>query len=446
MKRDLIDLLCCPDCHGELTLADETPAETQGRRDIETGALRCAACNTSYPILRGVPRFVGSDQYVGSFSYEWNRWNKVQLDIANGRRESEETFAEKTGFTPVELEGKLVLDVGCGAGRFLDVASRWGANVVGVDLSFAVEASQQNVGSRPNVSVIQADVFRLPFRPGTFDAIFSIGVLHHTRDTREAFLQLPKLLKPGGDMAVWLYWYPDRLYCAASDFWRAVCRPFPTWAVYAWCWLLVTLFSWLWAKPIMSRNPGNYLRRMLPVNTHPDQQWRVLDTFDWYSPRYQDKMCSPARVIGWCREGGIRDVEILEFPTSIRGRRDATGTLPLVRWTVPDVREKRVLVFGAGAAGRQALQFLRRIAPGRVVGVVDNDAAKQGMDVEGFQVQRFDQVPRAAYDVVIIASLPGRVPIAAQLRTAGLAEEQFVAADKVEQWYHLLTNDGLLAA
>jgi SAM-dependent methyltransferase len=443
MKRDLTMLLCCPDCRDDLRLRDATP----DRPEVETGELVCTTCEAVYPIVRGIPRFVPSDAYVGSFSYEWNRWNKVQLDVANGRRESEETFAEKTGFAQADLRGKLVLDVGCGAGRFLDVASRWGATVVGVDLSFAVEASQQSVGGRPNVSVVQADVFRLPFRDETFDAIFSIGVLHHSRDTREAFLRLPPLLKNGGDLAVWLYYYPDKLYRAASDFWRAVLRPFPVSFVYAWSWLLVTLFSDLWARPIMSLLPWSLLRRALPVNVHPDREWRILDTFDWYSPRYQDKECSPPRVVGWCAEGRIRDVRVLSFQTSIRGRRDVTGALPLVRWDVPDARQRRVLVFGAGAAGQRALRFLQAIAPGRVVGVVDNDPAKEGKVIEGHAVRRFADVPRASYDLVVIASLPGLVPIGAQLREAGLMPNlDYLVADQVEQWYDLVAEFARVAA
>ena len=437
MKRDLVQLLCCPDCKTDLTLDDQTPQ----RPEVESGGLSCGRCAATYPIVRGIPRFVATDQYVGSFSYEWNRWNQVQLDIVNGRRESEETFADKTGFTPDELRGKLVLDVGCGAGRFLDVASRWGADVVGIDLSFAVEASYRNVGSRPNVSVVQADVFRLPFRNETFDAIFSIGVLHHSRDTREAFLQLPKLLKQHGDLAVWLYYYQDRVYNAASDFWRAVLRPFPTPFVYAWSWLIVTLFSSLWAKPIMSRRPLAHLRRILPVNTHPDWQWRILDTFDWYSPRYQDKDCSPGRVLGWCIEGGIRDVRAFAFQTSIRGKRDSKGTLPAVNDVMPDVRRKRVLVFGAGAAGRHFVRFLRQVAPLSLVGLVDNDAAKQSTRVENCVVQRFEDVARDTYDLVVIASLPGRAAIGAQLRAAGLVPDiHFVDGEQVEQWYDMVTS------
>ncbi|HMF61124.1 MAG TPA: methyltransferase domain-containing protein, partial [Vicinamibacterales bacterium] len=184
MKRDLLQWICCPACRNDFALEVSSGDATA----VAEGTLTCTACEASYPILRGVPRFVGNDGYVGTFSYEWNKWSRVQFDPANGGRESEDTFTEKTGFTPDDLRGKLVLDVGCGAGRFLEIASRWGARTIGVDFSFAVEASQANLGDRPNVDVIQADVFHLPFRDDIFDRIFSIGVLHHTRDTREAFL------------------------------------------------------------------------------------------------------------------------------------------------------------------------------------------------------------------------------------------------------------------
>ena len=82
---------------------------------------------------------MASDTYVGSFSFEWNRHRKTQLDDATSR-ESEETFREKSGLRPEDIAGRLVLDVGCGMGRFADVVSRWGGRVVGVDLSLAVEA------------------------------------------------------------------------------------------------------------------------------------------------------------------------------------------------------------------------------------------------------------------------------------------------------------------
>jgi len=96
-----------------------------------------------------------------------------------GRQDAERNFRKQTGFTPEELRGKLVLDVGCGMGRFAEVATCWGARVLGVDLSAAGEVAARNLLDREFVA-LQADVFSLPFAPGTFDQIYSIGVLHHT--------------------------------------------------------------------------------------------------------------------------------------------------------------------------------------------------------------------------------------------------------------------------
>ena len=66
-----------------------------------------------------------------------------------------------------------MLDVGCGMGRFSEVAASYDARVVGVDLSVAVEAAQRNLGERPNTAFMQADVFNLPLRPESFDFIYS---------------------------------------------------------------------------------------------------------------------------------------------------------------------------------------------------------------------------------------------------------------------------------
>jgi FlaA1/EpsC-like NDP-sugar epimerase len=138
---------------------------------------------------------------------------------------------------------------------------------------------------------------------------------------------------------------------------------------------------------------------------------------------------------------------VLDFPTSIRGRRDVAAALPLVRWSIPDLRVKRVLVFGAGAAGRQAVQLLRRVAPGCVMGVADNDPAKRGVIIEDRPVRAFADIPRESYDVVVIASLPGRHAIAAQLDAAGLAADRdYLVIGRVEQWYSVIADDALLAA
>ena len=82
-------------------------------RDPEDGsALRregdflVSGAGRRFPVIRGVPRFVPSDSYAGSFGYQWNRFARTQLDSASGGTQSRDTFVEKTGIPLCGLEGQ----------------------------------------------------------------------------------------------------------------------------------------------------------------------------------------------------------------------------------------------------------------------------------------------------------------------------------------------------
>jgi SAM-dependent methyltransferase/uncharacterized protein YbaR (Trm112 family) len=309
MNQAFVPILACPVCKGDLHLE----GHLSSGQAVDSGNLNCAKGH-SFPVVRGIPRFVSSDGYAANFGFEWNRHNKTQLDSAT-RHESEETFIEKTGFQPADFDGKLVLDVGCGMGRFSDVASRWGATVVGIDLTSAVDAAYANIGQRDNVNLAQADVFDLPFRDQTFDFIFSIGVLHHTPNTREAFIQLPRLLKPGGRIAIWVYTTDMRAWSWKSDIYRHVTTRLPKRFLYALCHVAIPLHHVNKHRVI-----GAPSRRLLPISGHPDPEWRVLDTFDWYSPTYQWKHSFP-EVREWFESQGLVSLTALSFPTAMQGMR-----------------------------------------------------------------------------------------------------------------------------
>ncbi|HMF14142.1 MAG TPA: methyltransferase domain-containing protein [Gemmataceae bacterium] len=270
----------------------------------------------TYPIVREIPRFVSSDQYVRSFSFEWNVHDHTQLDRFRADDSSERIFRAKTGLTPADVRGKLVLDAGIGAGRFADVLARWGAVVVGVDLSYAVEAASVTFGEMPNVLVCQADIGHLPFRPGTFDFIVSIGVLHHTPDTRRYFEALPRLLKPGGEIAIWVY--PDEGEYAT----RAKWIPFTSRIAKAWYHSFCKVFV-PWALRRGNSRFVYHLRHLFPIS---DQglgiENDVLDTFDAYSPRFHG-VHSPAEVKDWFRAAGLTNIREYPWPTAVRGRRVA---------------------------------------------------------------------------------------------------------------------------
>lgn len=310
MKKRLLQWLRCPQCRGELCLE----AHHAEKGEVLEGQLSCASCKQAFPILRGIPRFVASDGYARSFSFQWTVHRRTQLDTETSF-ESETDFSLKTGWSKQDLDGKIVLDVGCGMGRFLDVAARWGGEVIGIDVSQAVEAAYENLGKRDNVHIIQADVFALPLAAGCLGRIFSIGVLHHTVDCRRAFEQLPPLLPPQGQIAVWVYSNHNVLFNYTSGHYRRVTARLPVRLLYALCHLAVPLYYFL-KIPFF----GMVLNHLLPTSDHPNWRWRVLNTFDWYSPLYQSKHSYP-EVVEWFKQAGLVEIEILPYPVSCRGRK-----------------------------------------------------------------------------------------------------------------------------
>jgi SAM-dependent methyltransferase len=292
----------------------------QSRLEQHSDGLVCAGCGKQYPALKGVVRFVDAQNYAGSFGFQWKIHARTQLDTDTSHR-SERAFGERTGFRPEDLAGKLVLDVGCGMGRFADVATRWGAHVVGIDLSLASEVAAVNLAER-NAAIFQADVFQLPFAPGSFDFIYSIGVLHHTPNCEEAVKVLPKLLKPGGRLAVWLYSAYNPWY-RMSDVYRKITMRLPQKLLYKMCYGVIPLYGVhqvLKKIPLVGKPASAALTFMVPMSFNKSSDWRVLDTFDWYSPRYQSKH-TYEEVFRWFESCGLEDLHVGKIPISVQGRK-----------------------------------------------------------------------------------------------------------------------------
>lgn len=202
MRTKLLDVLACPKCFGTLA-CHTTEADEEG--EVISGHLQCADCPASYPITNGIPRFVKSDNYASSFGYQWNRFKSEQIDSVNGTRLSEKRFYAETEWTPDWMRGKWVLDAGCGAGRFLDIASQSDCEVVGIDMSNATDAARATLEGRKNVHLVQASIYELPFQTDVFDGAYCIGVIQHTPDPERSLRALPRVVKAGGRLAVTIY-------------------------------------------------------------------------------------------------------------------------------------------------------------------------------------------------------------------------------------------------
>jgi ubiquinone/menaquinone biosynthesis C-methylase UbiE/uncharacterized protein YbaR (Trm112 family) len=304
--QDLQDIVVCPNCRGRVT------------RDAEGFA--CSACGGKFPIINGIPRFVGSEDYVGNFGFEWTTHAQTQLDGKDSHT-SERQFREEMRVNPEELRGKMVLDAGCGMGRYAEVASRFGARVIGMDLSRAVESAHKNIGDRENVQIMQANLLKLPFPDQTFDFIYSIGVLHHTPNCEATFRGLVRLLKPGGKIVIWLYQGYNRTSYRMSDLYRKVTTKMSNKLLHKLCYVSVPLYyvevvlNKLYLRPVAA-----VLRIMIPISHHPDANWRVLDTFDWYSPKYQSKH-TYEEVFRWFESEGLINNSVLSSPIGVSGQK-----------------------------------------------------------------------------------------------------------------------------
>jgi SAM-dependent methyltransferase len=174
--------------------------------EIMNGELRCASCSSSFCITAGIPRFanlehVETDKRATAAGFGWQWQHFTQED----ERYAEQFLGWIAPVTPEFFRDKIVLEGGCGKGRHTQLAARWGVrDVIGIDLSVAVETAFAATRTLPNAHIIQADIYHLPLAR-KFDYAFSVGVLHHLPDPHAGFLALASKVKPGGHVSAWIY-------------------------------------------------------------------------------------------------------------------------------------------------------------------------------------------------------------------------------------------------
>lgn len=344
MKLGVLDILSCPDCSGSL----KAEAFTKDGKEIKDGILKCKKCGKYFPIINGIPRMLplrminGSlisrflDRYGDrvpkdllktggkdteelkrktseSFGFQWNVFPVI-------RKEHEQNFLNYIApIKPSFFRKKLVLDAGCGFGRHTYFSAKWGAEVVGFDLSDAVEAAYKNCGRMPKVHIVQGDIYNPPFRRD-FDFIMSIGVLHHLPKPKQGFLRLVDLAKKNTDVFIWLYgregrWF--KIHIVEGIIRRATTR-MPHRMLYYLCYIPASLYHFTnLVYKSLNRLGASGIARHLPFKDWAKFEFKSKhqDAFDLLATPVNNYY-TREEVLQWGKDAKLKGIKV----TSLDGK------------------------------------------------------------------------------------------------------------------------------
>lgn len=229
MRSRLMDFLACPECRSNLRL---TVFEEDGD-EVVAGRLDCGGCKHDYPVIGGVPRLLPDTLSGAIRKYHPEYFARYGQRQANSkaagveartlefftmqRPELHDAQTDPARIRAVEhsldvripqgrgLGGQVGLDAGCGEGRYVHVLTRYGAEVVGMDLGNSVDYAYAWNRGNANAHIVQGSIYQPPFRPGVFDFFLSIGVLHHLPDPGAGFQALVSVVRAGGTAYIWVY-------------------------------------------------------------------------------------------------------------------------------------------------------------------------------------------------------------------------------------------------
>ncbi len=105
----------------------------------------------------------------------------------------------------VPLEGKRILDVGCGIGTFVRRLRDFSPEVYGIDIDF--ERVREGTAENPNLMLSVGEY--LPFKDDNFDVVLLHEVIEHVDDDVRTMQEVCRVLRPGGRAVIFC---PNRLY------------------------------------------------------------------------------------------------------------------------------------------------------------------------------------------------------------------------------------------
>ena len=325
MREKITDWIVCPLDGADLRVLNAQTVDHDGCTHIAEGELVCEHGHV-FPIRNSVPRLRPEDvkrtnadeaeqatettraakAIAASFGREWTHFDHEHSRTWHDTLEERRALFLREVDLPAEaMRDKLVLDAGCGNGSLSWGISEYDCDVLAADVSDAVDVAHKCYAMRPGsrVHYVQADLSAPPFRPATYDVVFSSGVLHHNPDTLAALKAIAPAIKPGGRIYIWLYHKEPGLKFALQLKLRSIISPLPAPIKHG--------FVYVWSIQSMIRQ---HLRTLLRLNDERDRlTWkeRIVDLMDIYTPRYRH-MHTQDEVTGWYNDLGLTDITTTE--------------------------------------------------------------------------------------------------------------------------------------
>jgi 2-polyprenyl-3-methyl-5-hydroxy-6-metoxy-1,4-benzoquinol methylase len=274
-------------------------------------------------IENNIPRFAPNGSYASLFGDQWKEYKKTQLDSYTGTSISAERLNRCLGDMAGKLKDKLVLEAGCGAGRFTEVLLQKGARLVSADLSSAVEVNAENFPVSDQHLVIQADINDMPFADESFDVVVCLGVIQHTPSPEETIKNLYALVKKGGILVIDHYCFTRSALFRTASLYRIWLKRKPAHQTIPYTQRLVNRYLPLHKKYAYNKIMSVLLNRVSPVisyytalpqlNDKQQEEWALLDTHDSltdWNKRFRNKkqITNILHKLGatgiWCEYGG----------------------------------------------------------------------------------------------------------------------------------------------
>ena len=272
-----------------------------------------------FPLKNGAYRIVSDDNYTENFGFQWTKFVGTQVDKATQLDISKVRFFAETGWDKENLDGKNILEVGSGAGRFSQIIlDHTKGTLYSVDYSNAVEANYKNNGPNERLHLFQASMYDLPFEKNQFDKVLCIGVLQHTPDFEKSVQALIDMAKSGAEIVVDFYsingWW-TKLH--AKYLFRPITKKMSHEKLHK---KIDNNIDWLIkaSRFFTKIGIGHMVNRFLPIcdiaGTVPEnlpydrlREICVLDTFDMFSPEH-DHPQKIRTVVNWFNKYGMEKV------------------------------------------------------------------------------------------------------------------------------------------